>query len=66
MERLFLDLFGIIDSEQARSTAHRFLRALAIKERDGHAPALIQQLNESCLAVHSNAMEALPRYRKAA
>jgi hypothetical protein len=66
MERLFLDLFGIVDSEQARATVHRFLRAMAIKERDVHAPALIQRLNEQCLAVHSAAMEALPRYRKAA
>jgi len=64
--KLFMDLFNIADSVEARSTVHRFLRALSIKERDVHAPALIQRLNENSLAVHSNAVERLPRLRQAA
>jgi hypothetical protein len=62
---LFILSLNIVDSEHARGTVNRYLRALAISERPGQPPLMVR-LNKFCLAEHSAALEALPRHKMAA
>ena len=68
MEKLLLDMFGIETTPHTVGTVHRFLRARAIMEHDkaNDAPALVQQLNATCLVIHKNAFANLADHRKAA